>query len=394
MHQFWLDVTFWFSLVLVSSIISFRLGISAALIELVVGIVAGNFFDFPVTQWVNFLASMGAIVLTFLAGAELESEIVRKYWKEAILLGIVGFFAPFLGAWAISYYILGWGLKQSQLAGIALSTTSVAVVYAVMVETGLNEKPLGKLILAACFINDLGTVLFLGFLFTHIGLKFWIFVSIMLLLMLVLPPITKVYFNYVRNHPSEPEVKFIFLLLCAMGFIATKAGSEAVLPAYVIGAVLANIFAANRELVKRLRAAAIAILTPFYFIKAGYLVNMEHVWNGLGILGVLFFAKVLSKSIGLYPSGLLFRFSRKVNIYNVLLMSTGLTFGTYSALYGFRNGIIDQRQYSLIVMAVILSAIIPTFIAQRYFCPSKEEADMFIVSSVEEKDVQDVGGRI
>ncbi len=376
MDQFWYQATIWFLLAFISSFISFRLAISAALIELIVGVIAGNTIHPEATPWVNFLASFGAVVLTFLAGAELETDVIKNYWIEAIVLGLVGFFAPFLGAWAISQFVLGWEIKQAQLAGIALSTTSVAVVYAVMVETGLNEKPLGKLILAACFVNDLGTVIALGLLFTKLGAIFWLFVVVTFVVLFILPYITKRYFVYVKNHPSEPEVKYIFVILCALGFLASKAGSEAVLPAYLVGAVLANLFLKNRELVRRMRASTIALLTPFYFLKAGSLVDLGAVWEGLEVLIVLFLAKVISKFLGLYPTGMVLKFPFRLNMYNTLLMSTGLTFGTISALYGLRNGIIDKDQYSLLVVAVILSAIIPTLIAQKFFYPIKKEMDM------------------
>jgi Kef-type K+ transport system membrane component KefB len=202
MDQLWYQVTIWFFLAFIASFISFRLVISAALIELIVGVIAGNTIHPEIPPWINFLASFGAVILTFLAGAELETEIIKNYWKEATILGLVGFFAPFFGAWVVSQFLLGWDIKQAQLAGIALSTTSVAVVYAVMIETGLNEKPLGKLILAACFVNDLGTVIALGLIFTKLGIIFWLFVVITLVVLFILPFITKKYFAYVKK-PSQ-----------------------------------------------------------------------------------------------------------------------------------------------------------------------------------------------
>jgi Kef-type K+ transport system membrane component KefB len=376
MEGLWWDATVWFLLALIASLISLRLGISAALIELIVGTVAGNTIHPPITQWITFLASVGAVVLTFLAGAELETEVVKRYWKESLVLGLVGFFSPFIGAWLIAQYLLGWSMPQAQLAGIALSTTSVAVVYAVMVETGLNETDLGKLILAACFVNDLGTVIALGLIFTKLGATFWVFVAITIVVLFVLPSFTRRYFNYVKNHPSEPEVKYVLFVLFALGWLASKAGSEAVLPAYLVGAVLANLFLANRELVKRLRASTIAFLTPFYFLKAGSLVDAKAVYASLGLIVIFFFIKSLTKFLGLYPAGLIFRFPFRTNMYNTLLMSTGLTFGTISALYGLNNGIIDRTQYSVLVVAVILSAIIPTLIAQKFFYPKEDSLYM------------------
>jgi Kef-type K+ transport system membrane component KefB len=101
-------------------------------------------------------------MLTFLAGAEIDPVSLRRYWKASVSIGVVSFALPFLGVFAFCHYVLGWHLHSAEIGGIALSTTSVAVVYAVMVETGLNREDIGKLILAACFITDLGTVLALG----------------------------------------------------------------------------------------------------------------------------------------------------------------------------------------------------------------------------------------
>jgi Kef-type K+ transport system membrane component KefB len=383
-EQLWWEASIWILLALASSLLSLKIGISVALIEIIVGIIAGNTIHPNITPWVKFLSSFGAVILTFLAGAELERDVIKKYWKESLILGLIGFFAPFIGAWLIAQFILGWELKQAQLAGIALSTTSVAVVYAVMVETGLNEKPLGKIILAACFVNDLGTVIALGLLFTKINITLIIFTVATILVIIILPKFSEIYFRVVKNHPSEPEVKFIFLTLSLFGLFAVKSGSEAVLPAYLIGAALANLFLENRELVKRMRATTIAILTPFYFLKAGSLVNLQAILSQIGALTVLFFAKVISKFVGLYPAGVAFRFRTKVNLYNVMLMSTGLTFGTISALYGLEHNIIDQNQYSLLVTVVILSAIIPTYIAQKFFYPKDEEASNFKIERKKE----------
>src|SRR3989338_5061990 len=149
MEQLWWDASIWIALALLSSLLSLRLGISVALIELFIGIIAGNTFQPKITEWINFLASFGAIVLTFLAGAELESQTLKKFWRESVVLGVIAFFAPFALSWLAAQFLLGWNLRAVQIAGIAMSTTSVAVVYAVMVETGLNETPIGKLILAA-----------------------------------------------------------------------------------------------------------------------------------------------------------------------------------------------------------------------------------------------------
>lgn len=387
MEQLWWDASVWVGLALISSIISLRIGISVALIELMVGIIAGNTFQPQISEWLNFLASFGAVILTFLAGAELESQTLKKFWKESLVLGIIGFFAPFALSWIVAQFLLGWNLRAAQIAGIAMSTTSVAVVYAVMVETGLNEKPIGKLILAACFVDDLGTVIALGLLFTSFVAWFWIFVVLTTVALVLLPKITPRYLKRVNAHSSEPEVKYIYVILLVLAYVAARGGSEAVLPAYLVGMVLADTFLANRELIRRMRATTFALLTPFYFLKAGSLVDLKAVLAAFGLVVVFFLAKTVAKFLGLYPAGVLFRFTTKINLYTTMMMSTGLTFGTISALYGLTHGIIDREQYSVLVVVVILTAIIPTLIAQSFFEPKGREREALFEAKGGKKNV-------
>jgi len=163
----WFIASFWVALAFAASLISIRIGLSVALVEIAVGVVGGNFLGLHSTPWTDFLASFGSVLLTFLAGAEIDPASFRKHLKPSLIIGTAGFLFPFLGSAAFAYFVANWDLRAAEIAGIALSTTSVAVVYAVMVETGFNETELGKLILAACFVNDLGTVLALGLLFAN-----------------------------------------------------------------------------------------------------------------------------------------------------------------------------------------------------------------------------------
>ncbi len=225
-------------LALAATLLSLRIAISIALLEIMVGVIGGNFLPLQRTEWVNFLAGFGSILLTFLAGAEVE-----------------------------------------------------------------------------------------------------------------------------------PETKFIFLLLFSLGALAVTAKSEAVLPAYLVGMVLAPFFIANKVLSHRMRIIAFTMLTPFYFLKAGSLVNLSAMWSGAFLIFIFLMVKMAAKFIGVWPPAKMFKFGKKESMYTTLLMSTGLTFGTISALFGLMNKIINQEQYSILVTAVILSAVVPTVIAQKWFQP-------------------------
>jgi len=245
----------------------------------------------------------------------------------------VGFFAPFLGAAAVARSLLGWSIPSSWLAGIALSTTSVAVVYAVMLELGLNRTSFGKGILAACFINDLGTVIGLGLIFAPFTVRTGVFVGLSVILFVALPFVTPWLLERFGGRVSEIEAKYILLLLFAMGGLAVWAQSEAVLPAYIIGMVLAGSVGKDHLLIRRLRTMTFGLLTPFYFIRAGALVSIPALIAAPMVFAALLLAKLGSKLFSLVPTVRSFNYLGHEGLYYSLMMSTGLSFGSISALF-------------------------------------------------------------
>ena len=395
LNNVWFIACIWMGLALVASLISIRTGISVALIEIVVGLVAGNLaigFEggtlqvglaaaqssggqlhhvLQSTEWTNFLALLGSGVLTFLAGAEIDPQSLKTNWRASLLIGVLSFAVPFGVVWFFAQYFFGWALHEAQIAGIALSTTSVAVVYAVMIEGGFSDTAMGKMILAACFITDLGTVLALGTLFATYNLALLVFVIVTLIALWFMPKWTQsIITRFGATRVSEPEVKLIFFVLFFLGGLATAAKSEAVLPAYLIGLVVAGVFLRDKTLVHRMRSIAFAVFTPFYFIKAGLYVSLPALWTGLLLIGAFLILKMATKIVGVFPLARMHWMNKREASYTTLLMATGLTFGTISALFGLQNHLIDQRQYSILVTVVILSAFVPTLIAQKFFQPS------------------------
>lgn len=372
----------WVSLALIATVLSIRLGISVALMEIAVGVVGGNAIQIEITPWVTFLAGFGAVVLTFLAGAEIDPASLKGNLKESLVIGILSFVLPFLGGMLFAEHIFGWDSNAAKIAGIALSTTSVAVVYAVMVESGLSASRLGQAILAACFVTDLGTVLALGLLFTGFSMKVVWFTAAMIVAVLVITPLATKVFEWYGGRVSEPEIKFIFLVLLALAYLAVISGSEAVLPAYIIGIAMAGFFKHYKETLVKMRAIVFAVFTPFYFIKAGALVSIGALYTMAGAIFIFLLMKIAAKFIGVFPATWLFHYNPHTGIYTTLLMSTGLTFGTISSLYGLTNHYIDSSQYSVLVATVILSAVMPTVIAQKWFFPVEAMEEQLTVDTM------------
>ncbi|NTW07063.1 MAG: cation:proton antiporter [Anaerolineaceae bacterium] len=396
METIYLVAAFWFFAAVLSTVLANRLKISIALMEIIVGSIIGyaafklGYFDKLSlhADWLKFCTGLGAVLLTFLAGAELNPDVMKTKIKEVSVIGLIGFFAPFIGCSLIAYYLIGWNLQASLLCGIALSTTSMAVVYAVMLEYGFNKTEFGKGILGACFVNDLGTVIALGLIFSPFTYKTVIFIAVTILLIFILRPITVFIIRRFAYKTAAIRAKWALFILLAMSVLALWSGSEPVLPAYILGMVMAKTMEKDGHFVRRLRTLTVGFLTPLYFLRAGALVSVPALLSAPVIFLVLLGGKVASKIFGLYPAIHRFREDKKEKWYYTLLMSTGLTFGTISALFGLSHNIVTQAQYSFIVGAVIASAVIPTIIANKFFLPSHLlEAPILDDQAPDEKDI-------
>ena len=377
MTAIWVQISFVFFLAILASIVSRTYRISTALSEIIVGMLARLTFAYILgvellsvqEPWIKTLAGIGAIFLTFLAGAELDPDVFKLKWKEAAAVGLSSFLLPSFCCWGAAHFLLGWDNSSSVLAGIALAATSVAVVYTVMMEYGFNKGNFGKTILAACFITDLGTVLTLGLVFAPFTWRTLLFAFLLMITFILLPKITQRAFFLFGGHTSEFETKYLLFFLLALGALATWAESEAVLPAYLIGMALAGSVGRDHALIKRLRTITIGLLTPFYFIRAGYFVSIPTVITApIGII-ILVLIEIGAKIISVYPVARYFGSPHRDAMYTTLLMASGLTFGTICALFGLSHQIIDEQQYSTLVASIIATAVIPTLIANSYYLP-------------------------
>ncbi len=380
MNNIWLIATLWMAIALLASVFSIRLGVSVALVEIVFGIIGGNYLGLQATSWIGFMASFGSVLLTFLAGSEIEPATFRRYLKPSLCIGISSFVVPFLAIGAFTFFVLHWTFGASEIAGLALSTTSVAVIYAVIVGTNLHTTSIGKLILAACFITDFMTVLMLSILFTQVNLWILVFLAVMGLLLWKLPMVTRWVIGKWGGEISEVALKFLFLVLFFLGWLSTSAKSDAVLPAYLVGAIVAGVFVHDKVLLHRIRSIAFSLLTPFFFISTGTLISLSalgpSIFLILGLLGL----QLATKFLGVWPLTRGFRLPVRDGLYATLLMATGLTFGSIASLYGLTHHIINDQQYTVLLAVVIGSAIVPSFIAQTWFFPHAH-----LVSSVEKE---------
>ena len=371
--------------IFLASLVSVELAVAAAIIEIAAGVLVGNVFHLQLAPWMDFIAMFGGVLLTFLAGAEVDPHLMRSKLKESLLIGGLSFLIPYLSTIAYCYWVAGWTWKASLIAGCALSTTSLAVVYAVLVETGLTDAVVGKVLMAATFVTDIGTALALSLTFAEWNWQTLFFLVISAIIIALAPWFIPKVFSRYGDRVIEPEIKLILLILFALMSLAKWGQSHAVLPVFVLGLALANVFRLHRGVQHKLRIVAFAMITPFFFIRGGMNVSIPDLVLNWKLLAALFAVKTVAKFIGVWP--LAKRFTNGHAAYTTLLMSTGLTFGTISAMYGLQAGHITQTQFSILVAVVIATAIVPTFIAQRWFSPELSNADQEEIMAQEEESL-------
>jgi len=371
------------ALVLLASVISVEIGIASAIIELLFGVIAGSVFHIHGAAWLTFIASFGGILLTFLAGTEVDIKLMKQQYKQSITIGTLSFLVPFVLIFWCVYGGLHWTLAASKIAGIALSTTSLAVVYAILIETGMASKQLGKAIMAATFVTDFLTATALSVLFAQFNVYTVLFIIASLLIIFFGPRFIKFFFRRYGNRVIEPETKLIFAIFFLLMFLSDIGKQQAILPVFILGLLLSGFFESHLRFNHKLRTIGYAIITPFFFIKGGLNVSLAAVWGSLGTVLLLLVIKLGGKFLGVYPVAAL-SMPKRGRAFFTLLMSTGLTFGTISSTFGLQYHYITHQQFSVLIAVVIISAVAPTFIAQRFFSPLSEEAEERLVAVGEE----------
>jgi Kef-type K+ transport system membrane component KefB len=368
-ENIWFTSAVWMGLAFLACLISLRVPIAVALIELTLGVVAGNLMPLTETEWVSYLASFGAVLLVFLAGAEINPAIFRTHFRASVGVGVASFLVPYVGCMAFARYGLGWSWGESQIAGLAMSMTSVAVVYTSIVETMHSRTTLGMVILAACFITNFVAVAMLGVIFVELNWWLAAFGAATAFAVVALPRVVPWLFRKIGNRPSEPEIRFVVLVLFGLGGLASMAKSEAVLAAFVVGVALAPHFAELPEVAHRIRTIAFSVVTPFFFLKAGALIDAAALWQTGALTAAFLGLKTVTKFAGVVPVMALLGFRPRETIYTCLLMSSGLTFDLIVIAFGLSNGIIDKSQYAALSSAVLLSGIVPSVVASLWFQP-------------------------
>jgi Kef-type K+ transport system membrane component KefB len=351
------------ALVLIAALLGYRFGIAVAIFEIAAGAIAGNLLGFQVSPWLQTFADFGSLLLIFIAGSDIDIETMVRKFKPVGLIGGISFLAPFLIVLSFGLFVQQWDAPRALLIGIASSTTSVAVTYPVLRDSGLLKRDLGKILLLVAFVPDFLVTLALFVFFSEIGVQTLAIILLLALAIFVLRFVSGRVFRRVGETSSEIKLRFIFFVLFALAFISERGNLHASLAVFILGILVSELMKEQEETDKRLRAVAFSIFVPAFYFKAGLLFSFSAVVQNWLTIIVLLAVAFGAKFIGVYLVGK--PYLKEHTRYGAILMNARLTFGTIAATYGVTHGIINQQYFSILISTIILASAVALILSGK-----------------------------
>ncbi len=351
--------------VVLAGVAGIKSGISSAILEVIAGIILGNFLGVGIESWLDFLGTFGGLALTFLAGTEIDLSILgNKMKQQSFTLGTVAFIVPLFAEMLFLKVATDWPLLAILAIGLAMTATAVAVVYTLLLETGLLETHMSRFILATVFVNDLLTLLGINLIAHEFNKYTLIFFLAIIFIVFSLPKLLEYIVHNYGKRSAEVELRFVFAVLLAISFLADAGRMQAIFGAFILGLVFSHSIHSYQDILPKLRSVTFSLLSPAFFIRAGLMISLPAVMQNVVLILGLLTVKILSKFLGTYP--LCRRWIPEAPAFSTMLFSTGLTIGIITLTFGKSAGYLNQTQFSIAMISVILSALIPSLIARKF----------------------------
>jgi len=346
-----IDILIAGTLIVIAGYISLRTAISTAILELAFGSIA-RIIGIEPTETLAFLAEIGAIMLMFIAGTEIEFHVFKKKFKESITIGSAVFFAPLI---AVMMFLSGkYGINETtMLASVALAATSVAVVYTILYDMLILYSPLGQVLLGAAIVCDVLSIIGLSIVLGKFSIFSMLYIVLLALLFYAIPRTGRLIIAL--KTAWELELKIIILLLILLAIISSVLGVHATLTAFILGILIAETAKTRKSLEMKIRGLGFGFFIPIFFFYSGVLVDLALVLTNLPFFAMLFAVTFLSTFGGAYVASKIccpIKYAHILTVYNI---KTSITI--IAAYEGLRLGIIDPALYSMITATALAGAI-------------------------------------
>jgi glutathione-regulated potassium-efflux system ancillary protein KefC len=351
--------------VVIAGIASIKLNFPSAIIEIILGILLGNFLGVGIEPWLDFLGTFGGLMLTFLAGTEVDLTLLaNRSKKQSFTLGVVAFTVPLAVEMIFLDLFTDWSFLANLAISLAMTSAAVAVVYTLLLDAGLLGSNLSKLILAATFVNDFLTLIAINLLSHTFNIFTIAFLLAIPLMLWGLPKLLAYLVASYGRRSVEIELRFIFAIMLTVSFLADAGKMQAIFGAFILGLLFANSIQSYDDLLPKLRSVTFSLFSPAFFIRAGLLISLPVVLQNIPLILTLLGMKMVSKFVGTYP--LCRRWVPEAATFSSMLLMTGLTIGIITLTFGKDMNFLNQTQFSIAMVSVILSAIIPALIAKKF----------------------------
>jgi len=349
--------------IVMSGFIAIELGMSAAIIEVIAGILAKELVSFQSTEVIDLLANIGIITLMYVAGLEIDIDLLKQNIKPAATIGSISFALPFIAVFLASFYILSMNQQQSLIAAIALSATSIPMIYSIMKTAGFSIAK-KRLILSIAMINDILSMAFLSIFFSGISILLIGLVLGLFIFAYTFPRLGKRLFRRFKGNVVEFEFKAILLLLLGVAIISEQVGVESALIAFLMGMITSEVVVKHETLAMKLNGIVFGFFAPIFFFKVGLTIGVSDILNNLVPLMVILLAAFVSRYLGIYLGGK--RYAKNKAKFVAALLNSRISLGIIAALLGYELGVISEGIYSAIIGAIILSSILSSILCKKH----------------------------
>ena len=352
-------------LIVVSGFFCLEYGLPVAIGEFLAGIIGEYLFGVSNQPWLEFLGHLGVLSLMFVAGFEIDLPTLKKNFWKATFIGSLSFFTPFLSVCLVGWY-LGLELRGILLMGVALSTTSLAVVFPTLKNRGLLQHSQGQVMLAAAMVVDILSMLFLAFSVYDFQLEQVLYLSAVLTGIFFAERILIRIFDRYEGNRAEFELKFLLLLILSFGFLAEEGGVHAALICFLLGVMFSPIDPKHELIIEKLSSVVFSLLAPAFFFSAGTKIRLAELdLKDFSLLAALVPIAFVTKYVGTYFP--LSKVCKEVAVFGSVIFNYRLSFGLIAAVYGLEQNAITRGQFSSITLTILLLSIIGAFIEKKKY---------------------------
>ncbi len=354
-------------LIFIAGVLSIELYISAAVLEIIAGVIGYNVFHLEPPVFFDFIAQFGLLGIMFFAGLETDTKILKRHIRSSLQIGIMGYLFPFAGVFFISHVLLKYSIALSILISLSLSTTSLALVYAVLREQKTNIGESKHVILGSAMIIDMLSMLTLTLLIGYVSMEMLLYAIVLIVILVSAKKFGPRLIERYKGSEAELEIRFILLLLLIIPFFSEKLMVSEAVFAYLIGLILSDISEHHEVLVEKMRGIVFGFLGPAFFFKAGLLINLSFFSIELLLLISAFtLIAYLFKFIGVYLASRNIMGDKKGKMAG-LYFNFRLSFGIAAAIIGLSIGLLSIELYTIIVLVVLITSLISTVLLKLYY---------------------------